>query len=274
MKYKMVCIDMDGTFLDDKKEVSTRNIEAVKRAAAMGVKIVVCTGRLYTSAKFYSELMGVKSPVIASNGAYIREKDEDRVIYKAPLLYENSMKILNVLRKYSIYPHFNSVEEVYYEKKIHSSKIYSDANKDLPEERKVKLVQVSDWEKLLKEEEDNILKCIAMDDDLEKIKKAREEIEAFSELTVVSSWYNNFEVMIKGVSKGAAASILAEFYNIKSEEVMCIGDNENDLSMIKYAGLGIAMGNAEEKVKKEASFVTDVNNESGVAKAIEKFILD
>ncbi|MFU0825856.1 MAG: hypothetical protein ACFWTK_12930 [Clostridium sp.] len=79
--------------------------------------------------------------------------------------------------------------------------------------------------------------------------------------------------MKKGISKGNAVKILAEFYGLKREEVICIGDGENDLSMIKYAGLGIAMGNAPDYVKKEADYITETNDEDGVAKAIEKFIL-
>lgn len=68
--------------------------------------------------------------------------------------------------------------------------------------------------------------------------------------------------------------MLAAFYNIKQDEVICIGDNENDLSMIKCAGIGIAMGNAEDSIKQIADYVTDTNNNSGVAKAIDKFIFN
>jgi hypothetical protein len=90
---------------------------------------------------------------------------------------------------------------------------------------------------------------------------------------VVSSYSNNFEVMSKGISKGNAVSILSDMLGIERENVMCIGDSENDLSMIKFAGLGVAMGNAAECIKENADYITDINNEDGVAKAIEKFIL-
>jgi hydroxymethylpyrimidine pyrophosphatase-like HAD family hydrolase len=79
--------------------------------------------------------------------------------------------------------------------------------------------------------------------------------------------------MCKGVSKGRAVEILAAFYNIKREEIICIGDNENDISMIKYAGMGVAMGNSENFIKELANYVTDTNVNDGVAKAIEKLIL-
>ena len=93
------------------------------------------------------------------------------------------------------------------------------------------------------------------------------------ELEIVSSWDDKFEIMKKGSSKGEAVAQLAKYFNLKRDEIMCIGDSENDLSMIEYAGIGVAMGNAIDKVKKSAQYITASNTDSGVAKAIEKFVL-
>ena len=79
--------------------------------------------------------------------------------------------------------------------------------------------------------------------------------------------------MSKGISKGNAVSILSDMLGIERENVMCIGDSENDLSMIKFCRIRVAMGNAAECIKENADYITDINNEDGVAKAIEKFIL-
>ncbi len=81
MSYKLICIDMDGTLLNNKHEISERNKEAIKKATERGVKVAVTTGRLFTSAKYYAGLLGVKTPIISCNGAFIREKDEDKIIY-------------------------------------------------------------------------------------------------------------------------------------------------------------------------------------------------
>ena len=80
--------------------------------------------------------------------------------------------------------------------------------------------------------------------------------------------------MVGSVSKGNAVAYLADMLNITQEEVMCIGDSENDLSMINYAGIGVAMGNGLDMVKEAADFVTDTNDNSGVAKAINHFVLN
>lgn len=84
---------------------------------------------------------------------------------------------------------------------------------------------------------------------------------------------NMLDVMNKGVTKGNAIKNLAQSLGVKQEEIIAIGDNENDISMIKYAGLGVAMGNAEEKVKEVSNFITDTNDNHGVAKVIQQFML-
>jgi Cof subfamily protein (haloacid dehalogenase superfamily) len=94
------------------------------------------------------------------------------------------------------------------------------------------------------------------------------------EVSIVSSFSNNIEIMNHGISKGNAVKILAAYYGIKKEEIICFGDAENDISMLEYAGLGIAMGNAEAYVKEKADYVTDTNDNDGVAKAIEKYIFN
>lgn len=271
--YKLICIDMDGTLLNSKGSISEKNIKALKAAGEKGVKVTISTGRLFVSARYYADLLGVKVPVIASNGAYIREKDRNEIIYKSILGKENSMKILKVFNKYGINPHYHTAETIFTGEITSYSSRYAKFNEGKPKESHIKIQQVEDWEQLFQQYEDEIVKCICMHDDNERILAAKEELRKYEELEVVSSLKDNFEVMCKGVSKGRGVEVLANMYGFKREEVICIGDNENDLSMIRYAGLGIAMGNAEEEVKSEADFITRSNDEDGVAYAIDKFIL-
>ena len=274
MNYKLICIDMDGTLLNDKKTISERNLRSIRLANEKGVRIAVCTGRIFTSADFFSELLGVKSPVIASNGAYIREKDRDEVVYKATLGAEKCKQLLEVFRQYDIYPHYYTSDTVFTEKLAYSAAFYEGVNKTLPKDKQVKIVLVKDWDEVFQRYERDIFKGIGVDEDIEKIQKAKTFIRDMSGFEVVSSRFDNFEVMNKGVSKGSAVKKLADYYGINSEQVICIGDSENDLSMIEFAGFGIAMGNADEAVKEAAKYITESNNCDGVAKAIEKFVLE
>lgn len=273
LKYKLICIDMDGTLLNKAGEISEKNLDAIKMASGNGVNVAVTTGRLFASANYFADLLGVKTPVIASNGAYIRERSNDKVIYKSLLGYDNAIKIVEILKNFDLYPHFNTYDAIFTERLVNSSLFYSKLNETLPEDRRIKISIVEDWQKVLKENESEILKCIVIDKDIDKIKKVKEEISRIETLEVVSSLKKNFEIMARGVSKGKAVEMLANYYGIHKSEIICIGDNENDLSMIKYAGLGIAMGNAEDFVKESADYITDTNDNDGVAKAIEKFVL-
>lgn len=264
---------MDGTLLNDEKKISDRTVKAVKAAVEKGVKFVITTGRLFTSANYYAEFLGIKVPIISANGAYIREKDKNEVIYKSVLGAGNSREILAILRKYNICPNFHTTDTIFTDSVNRSVDLYVKFNKFTTENNRINIEVVKEWDEVFSKNEDNILKCIAIDDNLENVRAAKEEMLKLPDIEVVSSYYNNFEVMGKGTSKGRAVEILAGYYNISREEIICIGDNENDLSMIEYAGLGVAMGNSEEDVLKAADYVTDTNNNDGVAKVIEKFIL-
>lgn len=275
MSIKLICIDMDGTLLNSKHEISEKNKAAIRMATEKGVKIAITTGRLFTSARLYANMLGIKAPIISSNGAFIREKDEDRVIYKSVLSQDELLDIYNVIKKYDLLTYFNMPNTIISERPVpseHSYKIMNSKTKN--EEDKVKFIENVDLKEIFKQYDGQILKAICIEEeDKEKLNRAKQELSQLGKFEVVSSWANNFEIMAKGTSKGNAVKHLAEILGIKQEEVMCIGDSENDLSMITYGGVGVAMGNALEILKAEAQFVTDTNEEDGVAKAIEKFVL-
>jgi len=273
MGYKLICTDMDGTLLNDNKEISLENRIAIKDAMDEGAIIVLCTGRLFTFAKYYAQGLGVNTPIIASNGAYIREQQSNNILYKCPLGVENSLCVEEILKKYNINPHFNSSDTIFTGKISFSSENYLKLNERLKKEEQFKVEVVKDWEKTFFEYKEEILKCIAIDLDLDNIRNAKEEISNLGGLVVESSFYNNFEVMNKEVSKGKAVKLIGDYYGIKREEIICIGDNENDLSMIDYAGLGVAMGNSIDTVKAQSDFISSTNNEDGVAQVIRKFVL-
>lgn len=279
LKYKMLVTDMDYTLLNKEKKISERNREAVKKAIEKGVHIIVATGRIYTSARIYARLLGVRAPIIASNGAIIREavfnnpKDTENAIYKDTLNVGTIKKMIEISHKYGLSCHFFTEDTIYAEKLVNVSLRYTEWNKYLGEEDKVKIIIADDMEKTLVQDKMEILKGVVVDNDSEKIQSFRNEIEETGIVSVTQSMNNNLEVMNKGVTKGSAVKILAQMYGIDREEIIAIGDNENDMSMIEYAGLGIAMGNAEESLKNVADYITGDYQEDGVAEAIEKFIL-
>lgn len=272
-KYQMVVMDMDYTLLNKQKEVSKRNKEVLKEAMEKDVRIVVATGRIYTSARFYARLLGIDTPIIASNGAIIREEYTNNTLFKSVLLDEIAVKMAGLCRRYNLYCHLYSDNTVYTEKITNISSRYMEWNEKLQEEDKIKIEVVDRLEDTIKKEKGKILKAVVVDNDEDKIKAIRDEIMDTGMVSVSQSLRGNLEVMNKGINKGNAIRILCELYGIESEKVIAIGDNENDLSMIEYAGMGIAMGNAADCLKEKADFITGDYQEDGVAQAIEKFIL-
>ncbi|WP_026882915.1 Cof-type HAD-IIB family hydrolase [Clostridium akagii] len=278
MKYKLMCIDMDGTLLNSKRVVSDANKNAIKKAHDLGVQIVIATGRVYSNAAFYSNLIGVKSPVIASNGAIIKEKLADKVIYKNELGIENLAKIIEVCNKHKLKLNLNTHNSI-----ISSSRLIYVITKYLflksmmnSENGKLNISYVSkpNLFKIIKENSKDIIKCEILDTSPRRLEIAKKDFKKIVNLEIVSSSKNNIEITSKSVSKGQAVKELAKYYNLKAEEIITIGDSQNDLSMIEYAGLGIAMGNGTELVKSKANYITDTNDNDGVAKAINKFILN
>lgn len=275
MTYKLVCIDIDGTLLNNHHRITQRTKDIILRAHQRGVHIVISTGRMYTDAEYYSNLIGVKSPVIASNGAFIKEKDTDKVIYKDVLGEDLSLELLEIFRRHCVKPYFCTPHKFYYGNIMF--KVFYIATK-LMGSRSNKLdvkyvFSWGRWQKILQQEKDNIVKSEIIYRDAALICKLRDELKCLTQLEIVDSSRHNIEITRSGVSKGKAVEMLAAFYGLKRDEIITIGDSENDVSMLEYAGLGIAMGNASAIVKQKADYTTDSNDQDGVANAINKFIL-
>lgn len=267
---------MDGTLLNSKHKVSNASKEAIAMANEKGVLIVVSTGRMYSDAEYFSNLIGVKAPVIASNGAFIKEKNNSVAIYKSILEERLFVELLNIFVKHKVYPTFYTPEKAYCGNLIMKFLVeYIKLRGAMSSSTKIKYIKtMKQWDKVFKIEKNNIIKCEVMHKDQERLKKIRTEIQKISGIEIVSSSKHNIEITSKGVSKGRAVEILAEYYNIKKDEIIAIGDSENDISMIEFAGMGIAMGNAIDRVKQTSDFITDTNDNEGVATAINKFILN
>ena len=276
MKYKLICTDMDGTLLNNNHEITAENKTALKAAYDKGITIALTTGRIFASAKAYSDLLGFKVPIIASNGAYIRESDNDKCIFSSNFTNSEILEIHDILKRNNLSSIFYTYNAAISEKPLPKNHPYITNNKVLALNNKIQFCIGKDIESAFKKYDGHISKVICIENDVNNHKnlfRVKEEIKSLGSFEVVSSGPNNFEIMKKGVSKGRAVKELASILNIDQKEVICFGDNENDLSMITYAGLGVALGNGSDLVKENADYITDTNENSGVAKAIEKFVL-
>lgn len=274
MAIKLICMDMDGTLLMDQQNVSEENKIAIKEAVSRGVHVAITTGRVYNCAKLYSDEIGLKTPIIASNGAFIGGSNGE-TIYNNPLSSNEIKDFLSLTKQYGLLSYLTGNFGIVSTTELPDNHIYKILNKCLKDEEKIKLKVIDNIDNAFKLYPNQLLKGVCIEkNNISNLMKVKKELKQLNpELEIVSSWDDNFEIMKKGSSKGEAVAQLAKYFNLKRDEVMCIGDSENDLSMIEYAGIGVAMGNAIDIVKQSAQYITLPNTESGVAKAIEKFVL-
>lgn len=275
MGYKMVCIDMDGTLLSSRKKISDENKNAIKKVYDKGVEVVVTTGRIYNNAEYYSNLLGVKSPVIAANGAIVKSKVDSRILYENPIKIEECIKLIDLLYEMKLLFHFYTTDGIFCNNVLTRIATKAYMTKQVGHESlKINYHVIKSkekWKEFFKENNNKITKCIIFSISPEQIVKCKERLKALEGIVYFGAGKRSIEVNNRGVSKGNAVRALAQKYGIKREEIICIGDNENDLSMIEYAGVGIAMGNAIDSVKEIADYITSSNDDNGVAKALGKF---
>lgn len=266
--YKLLAIDMDGTLLNSNKIISKGNKLAIKKAIEKGVKVVITSGRgLKGLEKFLNEvhLRGEGQYLIANNGGTIyRTSDFKCISYKG-------LKGRDLLKAHALSVEYGLNMIAY----THEDSIASEENEFTRFETEyvgnpVKIINFSTDVN----DEDEITKILFSQTEEILTKKILEmPKEFYSEYNVVKTMPIVLEIMDKDCNKGYGVKVLADKLGIKKEEIMCIGDEANDIEMVTYAGLGIAMGNAISELKDLAGYVTLDNDNDGVAKAIEKFIL-
>lgn len=270
MKYKLIAIDMDGTLLNSNNQVSERTRDAIEKAKNKGTHIVLSTGRVLKSALSYSQTLNLRNPIVACNGAIIVD-EATNIIYQRPMDNNLVKEIVNLARAKDIYYHFYDESKFYSHIRVEEVvKFYNEGS----ENTSIDIEVFDDIEEIIQLKNPNVYKFLFIDDNKNKLQSLRAELNRFENIGTSSSWSNNIEAMDFNVSKGEALRELCTKLKIRPDEVIAIGDSENDLSMLHFAGLGVAMGNGGEAIKKQADYITDSNDKDGVAKVIEKFVLE
>ena len=268
MDYKLLVLDLDGTLTNTKKEITPRNLEVLIRAQQQGTKLVLASGRpTYGIApladKLHMEQFG--GYILSYNGGEIIDWKTKKELYAnvlpntiIPQLYEsakqNKMAILSYDGDRVI---TENPDDEYVLKEAYLNKMEIRASNDFLSDLSLpvpKCLIVGDPELLMTVESDL-------------------SIRLQGEISVYRSEPYFLELVPLGIDKAQSLAVLLDKLGMKREEMVAIGDGYNDLSMIQFAGLGIAMANAQEPVKKAADYITLSNDEDGVAAAVEKFFL-
>lgn len=267
---KLIAIDLDGTLLNSQKEISPKNQEVLKKAKAQGVKIVLCTGRPLFAVEPFMDVLGLREAgdySITFNGGFVQQNDTGEVLVEYRMETEQLAEMYNLTQKLGLPLDVIEGEQVYHvqPEPAEQPSIYQTLNplmrfakRDFsdfgPHERFNKMVVATD-ERFL-------------DQQINLLPK-----DLYTRYNLVKSRKTLLEILHKDVSKANGIARLIEKLGIQQAEVMALGDEENDLSMIEYAGIGVAMANASAVIKTAADEVTASNDEDGVALAVERFVL-
>jgi len=266
--YKLIALDMDGTLLNEDKKISKANLEAIRFARKKGIKIVLATGRPTKGIEKYLkelDLIHDNEYVVSYNGALVQEVKSGRVIAQNTMSYDDLMFLFDISKKLNVNIHALTLTSCV-TPKINDYSILEATMNHIP-------LEVVDFNCL--DKNTTIVKVMFVDPE-KKLNAVISQLpeSLYEKYTVVRSAPFFLEFLNKKVNKGVGVELLAKKLGIKKEEIICVGDAENDIHMIKYAGLGVAMGNAFPEVKKIADYITKTNQEDGVAHVIKKFIMN
>ena len=268
MKYKMIVLDLDGTLTNNKKEITPRTKEALMKAQAKGVKIVLASGRPTYGIMPLAEELELKKNggfILAFNGGKIIDCSDCRTIFEqkldetlVPLLYHAAKKAgMQIL--------------TYQGEGIAAT---DEKDKYVQEEARINKMPVEEYDDFLQQLVYPVNKCLIVGDPapLHQLEiKLKKELEGRMDVYRSADYF--LECVPLGIDKARSLDRLITTLGITKEEVIACGDGYNDLSMINFSGLGVAMSNAADDIKAQADYVTLSNEEDGIAHVVDKFIL-
>lgn len=258
MKYRLIAMDMDGTLLNSRGEISPKTLDCLNRAADAGCYITLSTGRSYPAVLPYLKLLPVNAPLILYNGAMVASPSGE-ILFHQSLNEAEASAILH-----SPYAPENVVlwknNQLFYLKETPETARYEASAKSIG--------QVFDFKDL-----SGITKCLWIDEpDLLNKRKSSLKGTLPDTISYYNSKSNYLEFVSGSVSKGSALVYLCRHLNIAPEESIAFGDGENDLPLLKAAGLSVVMENATSSVYPYADFITASNDNDGIALALERFL--
>lgn len=265
---QLIASDLDDTLLRDDLTISLENKQAVQAVMARNVVFTIATGRMFVSAAPYGLELGLPQdqPIICYNGALIKRLSGE-TIYEAPLSVELGTRIVQFGRERGW------TVNAYFDDQLYVAEMNAQVESYL-EIAQVEVEEVRDLVSFVKDGERELSKVLIVSDPeqtSERIGEIRQEFGRSAQ--IVSSKRKFIEITSPDADKGRALSWLAQSMGIRHEQVMAIGDSNNDVSMLKMAGVGVAVANAVDSAKQAAEHVTASNNEHGVGKAIRDFVL-
>ena len=270
---KMVGLDLDGTLLNSQKKISDYTRKILEEAIAQGCVVLISTGRpLSAVSKEVLDFKGMKYAVTV-NGAKILNLETGEVLCSKPVPFDTAVEVLKLCGEYDVIPELITGSHIYTNASCltHLEDYYSSPS--MMEYVLNTRTPVEDVNEMLYQTKQPIDKLRAVFRYPEERLEARKRLEAMPGLVIANSSSVDLEINVEGADKGTGLLWLGEQLGISREEIMACGDSYNDYEMLKAVGWAVAMANGEDSVKEIADYITDTNDNDGVAKAFEKFVL-
>lgn len=261
MKYKLFCIDIDGTLLTDHKEIDRRDIEAIRAVSSQGVKIALITGRMPAATEMIVRQLGIPCIQACNAGTYILK--DDQCINAEYLPMETMQEVYGNIRHFGI-PLWIFRERQWY---VTAKDKFVEAEEKLVDYT-AEEVSVADLTKRWQHERFGPNKLL-VGAEPSMIRQIYTVLGKCQDLDMACSSENYLEMFPRGMNKGKALRLICEKERIKAAETVAFGDQELDIPLLEAAGTAVAMGNAIDQLKQKADFITKSNNEAGIAYAIE-----
>ena len=272
-KIKMVGLDLDGTLLNEEKKMTAYTRMVLEKSLAQGIEVLVSTGRAITAIpEDVLSIPGMKYAV-TSNGARVLNIVTNEVLCESTLPMETAEKILDILAPFDVIAEI-FVAGVSYAQEDKMKRAYEFfENPSMAEYIMTTRVPAKDIKEKLLELQSSVDKVHIIFKDARERQTVYDHLKELEGIEIASAYSNNLEINRAGTDKGKGLLRLGEVLGIQREEIMACGDGMNDYEMLKTVGFAVAMENGHPKVKEIADYITATNDEDGVAKAIEKFVL-
>lgn len=263
---RLIALDLDDTLLLPDRTISRRSLRAVAEARRQGVAVVLATGRMFRAAVPFAKQLQLDLPLIAYQGALIKTTESQEVLRAAELSAADCYPVLEYLDSKGIHANLYIEDELYVATMNEVAASYVSFSK----------VPVHVVGKLASFDFAHATKIVAIGDPAHLHNTIEPEAKALfgSSLAINTSRPHFLEFGHPHATKSSALAFLGCKLGIFQHEILAIGDGANDLDMIEYAGVGVAMGNADVRLKAVANYVTASNTQDGAAKAIERFVLN
>ncbi|MGI9277121.1 MAG: Cof-type HAD-IIB family hydrolase [Endozoicomonas sp.] len=271
-KFKLLAFDLDGTLLNSQGQILPNSREAIQDVLSRGVKVVLVTGRHHVTTYPYHCELGLDTPAICCNGTYIMGFQPKKMFYSDPLGQDESLAILEIARKMDMHILIYVRDDMLFELKNAHVRSLQSWGASLPEHLTPSIKHVDDFLKALQAAECTF-KFVLSHPDQNRFDQAIETIDQMPGISCVRSWVNRTDVFKSGNSKGLALLRLARQWQIAPDEIIAVGDNDNDISMVSSVGLGVAMAGCTEGLKRVAGSQIGSNDKDSIARLIREYVL-